>query len=377
MKNLNILKSCFLFISATFLFSGCQTANLNSISRSTSFGAGGKAIHLDAKQRVLLTKKSMVGINRIEEIACAEPSPDALSAYASSFGMGVAVPNQISASVAQAMSESSASIGLRTQSIQLLRDMLYRVCEASYNKHLEPDMVATLHERYQNITVGLLAIEQLTGATVARQVILTGASEASSSSSLLEVEGRLEVAKTREKSANEDLKVAKANESKLNGELTAAQDASSSDQAEINELKAKLETAKNVTKEAEESAKRAKETRETIEKMANNVQTQAQAQAESGGTFSSVVSRGSLTPEVVNQVTQSVENIVSTIVNKDHVVDTCLTLVAQAQRARSSKSVEASKTDLDEATSEFCRNILFNKNRELIIMNPMLSKQGH
>src|SRR6266851_2808607 len=103
-----------LLIGLILLGTGC--ANITTLDRRTELPARaakepeGLAIHLDAKQRLVFSGPRGV---------CAEPSPDALSAVASSFGAGISVPSQGAGSVAQALQESAASIGLRTQSITL------------------------------------------------------------------------------------------------------------------------------------------------------------------------------------------------------------------------------------------------------------------
>lgn len=138
-------------------------------------GSGATAIHIDAKQRIVLAKPGF---------ACAEPSPDALSAYASSMELGIALPDQASASFAQALQESSASIGLRTQAITLMRDALYRICEVSYNDRLNQPQVMALLARTQDLTLAVLAVEQLTGAVTAEQVALGGSANAAASAGL-------------------------------------------------------------------------------------------------------------------------------------------------------------------------------------------------
>ncbi|MBM3482652.1 MAG: hypothetical protein FJX66_05065 [Alphaproteobacteria bacterium] len=111
-------------------------ANFESIGRRSNLPDDGshesRAIHLDAKQRLVFAKG---GGDRDDDPAavCAEPSPDALSAIAASAGIGASVPSQGAASAAAALQTSAASIGLRTQSITLMRDALYRVCEAYYS----------------------------------------------------------------------------------------------------------------------------------------------------------------------------------------------------------------------------------------------------
>ena len=148
--------------SAPLLISAC--ANLNSIERRSHLPADGKdeaiAVHLDAKQRVLVSHSSGV--------YCAEPNPDALSAASSGQGASASVPGTGAGALSLAAQESAASIGLRTQSIQLQREIFYRLCEAYYNGGLSSVQLATLLGRNQDLTAVVLAVEQLTGAVSAR-----------------------------------------------------------------------------------------------------------------------------------------------------------------------------------------------------------------
>jgi chemotaxis protein histidine kinase CheA len=151
---------------------GC--ANLMTINRATDLPGGGRALHLDAPQRVAYA--SNLGT------LCAEPSPDALQAYASSLGVSISSPTEGSAAIANSLAASAGSFGLRTQSITLMRDHLYRICEAYYNGKINHGDVISLMQRSQDLTLGILAIEQLTGAVVARQVVLTPGAESGSGS---------------------------------------------------------------------------------------------------------------------------------------------------------------------------------------------------
>lgn len=146
------------------LLGGC--ANINSIYRDVD--VEGKAAAIDAKQRLVMSGTRSDGI----PVICAEPSPDALSAYGSSIA-GTANSERAQLQVAMAIAEQAGSIGLRTQSITLMRDSLYRVCEAYRSSALSPAEVYLLQRRFQNLTLGLLAVEQLTGTVKAQQIALT------------------------------------------------------------------------------------------------------------------------------------------------------------------------------------------------------------
>jgi hypothetical protein len=188
------------YMAVFILLSGC--ADLTSISRRTSLPgtddeSRGTAIHLDAKQRLVFAKAF--------GIVCAEPSPDALSAVAASLGGGIAAPTQGALSVAQALNETSAGIGLRTQSITLMRDIMYRTCEGYYSRGLTGPQYMQLLARSQDVTIGVLAIEQLTGAIAARQAALGGSAGASSSANLLTIQNLLDEARQNETQKAETL----------------------------------------------------------------------------------------------------------------------------------------------------------------------------
>jgi hypothetical protein len=167
---------------------GC--ANLSTVDRRSELPDGGKAVHLDAPQRIAFSNS--------KGWVCAEPSPDALQAYASSLGLGVTSPSANSASIAQSLSTSAGSIGLRTQSITLMRDALFRICELYYNDAISKDGAIQLLERSQDLTMGILAIEQLTGAVTAQQVVLTNSSAASAAAAINDTQKELDKAQADE-----------------------------------------------------------------------------------------------------------------------------------------------------------------------------------
>lgn len=159
------------------LLSGC--ANLTSIKQELTVVEGAKATAIDAKQRVVFSRKrsSMAsgdaGTSVDDVVICAEPSPDALSAVSASLSGTRTSGDSAAAQFALALAEQASSIGLRTQSIQLMRDTMYRACEAYMAGGIDKVQFFHLQRRFQNLTLGLLAIEQLTGPLKAEQVALS------------------------------------------------------------------------------------------------------------------------------------------------------------------------------------------------------------
>lgn len=200
--------------------SGCQTAQELTAFR-TFTTLGGTSVAVDAKQRFLVTSRRPVSDANGNvrgagsyDIICAEPSPDALSALAASASSNVDFSRSGTAAALafeRAISEASGSIGLRTQTITILRDGMYRMCEAYATGALDQDTMARLMRRYQSVMLGLLAIEQLTGAVKASPLALSGRASTSPvkglEAAIASVEARtqaLDAAKKKSESAASD-----------------------------------------------------------------------------------------------------------------------------------------------------------------------------
>ena len=149
---------------AVMVLTGC--ASLNSIHRTHDFKTGSAII--DAKQRAIIAREDL----KNGVLVCAEPSPDAMSAYAAELAGKVGVPNKVAAEFVGSFHEGSSFVGLRTQSIQLLRDESYRLCEAHMNGFIDDEQYFLLLRRQQRITVALLAIEQLTETVKVPNVLI-------------------------------------------------------------------------------------------------------------------------------------------------------------------------------------------------------------
>jgi len=140
-------------IIATLLLAGCAN---NSTAFRTFSVEKSESVSIDAKQRTILTAK-----RDLKAIVCAEPSPDVLAALGASLGAAGGYEG-VQAKLSAALSESAQELGIRNASIQLLRDGLYRACEAYMNGALNDFQYTMIASRYADIMVTLLAIEQLT-----------------------------------------------------------------------------------------------------------------------------------------------------------------------------------------------------------------------
>jgi hypothetical protein len=125
-------------------------------------------------------------------ITCAEPQPDAIRAVAQELAAALTAKGvlqgapgaEASAGVSAAAREAVAELGRRTPTIQLMRDALYRACEAVMNGVFDTSHVPLIATRIDNVMIGLHAIDGLTslgrsgGAGAAISASATGGASA-------------------------------------------------------------------------------------------------------------------------------------------------------------------------------------------------------
>jgi len=323
---------------------GC--ANLNAVKKDFTL-TNGAAVSIDAKQRAIFSvalpgtdgKGDDKGGGPSRTVVCAEPSPDALSALAATLGVDVAVAAK-SLGLAYGSQESAASIGLRTQTIQTLRDAMYRLCEGYAGGALDDVGFLRLQRRYQAVMLGLLAIEQLTGATVASQATMGGNGAAKVGNSFGQVSAlvtdlrqkqivaqatvkqkgdAVEAKKKAVTAAEADLK--KATEEAEGEETKELENARAAHTARGGELAAaEGELAK--AKQAEAVASADLESLEQLRKEMDRASAVTAASAQLGGV--SHAASGAGDGQAAERVAQAVENIVNTIVNHDYSREACM-----------------------------------------------------
>lgn len=114
-------------------------------------------------------------------VVCAEPSPDALVAQAAVLSArgnytGPTGAPSAGGSAVVGIQESAASIGLRTQSIQVLRDGYYRLCETYLNDAIDKREYLAVIKNVDTFIAVSLAIDGMSNPKAAQNVaISTGA----------------------------------------------------------------------------------------------------------------------------------------------------------------------------------------------------------
>ncbi len=300
---------------------GC--ANLETISRSTSVptGTGGKAVHLDAQQRLVVFTATRY---------CAEPSPDALAAYAAALGFSAPKLPSKALAASGALNSVAGSIGLRTQSITLMRDTLYRICEERLNNTLSDEQVAVLMSRSQDLTAVILATEQLTGSVAAPAVMLTTGGSSSALASLTANTEALNAAEAAEATykAKSDSAVTARDEAKTeletaNAALEAAKKASPNqatwptEQAAVTAKDAAYQQATQDAVRAAADFDRMHKTTEQIRQARDAANAVTTASVSSGAVAGAFAQRN-LSDNAVAKVADTVNQMVTELLYKDY-----------------------------------------------------------
>jgi hypothetical protein len=334
----------------------------------------GLAIHLDAQQRLMMVGK--------DGTYCAEASPDAMAAYAAALAGSAAAQGYGSGSMSNASQSSIASIGLRTQSITLMRDALYRLCEAGANGQVSKISAMQLMARSQDLTAVVVAVEQLTGATAAAQAMLTGTAGANAAATEISGEGQIEAAEknlTNKQEATVKLrgKLAekKAEVQQLgvaSGEAKRKAQEAPDDPADVKQtLTAEADEAdrKHIAAQqeqkllegqlerAEKAEKRAEEIVEKAASAGSSADSQTSASTSSEGEFAENPSREKLNDASSAAIAKSVEAMVTTVLNKDYTGADCMVLLTNITTVK----VDPDHAALLDNTLKQCERLLTAK----------------
>lgn len=300
-------------------------------------------------------------------VICAEPSPDAISAIASELFAKASAPGKGNAEIGGAFRESAAYVGLRTQSIQLLRDSMYRICEAYMNRALSEAQFEILMRRSQKYMIALLAIEQMAGSVQAPAVTLNTSGRADLATSLTEIvnqrddadkkattfETEKEALAAELKTAQNDLATAQAElKTKNDAEADESKKVAESDYEPIQTAKKKIGDTQAKLKAKDKELASATSLRNTL----NTAIAAAKSSSVGGSTSASVIvipEQSGPSDDVVMYSTYAIANLVSAVVGTDDMGAVCLAYVTRDRPEREALSTVAITDFSNECTSYF------------------------
>ena len=221
---------------------------------------------------------------------CAEPPPDVFSALASSLGSEVSVSQtastDVAARIATTISENAATIE-RTQTVNILREAMYRNCERYLSGAIGEDEFIIQASRDQQLIVQVLAVEQITGVAKAQSTALTTVARAAAG-------GVSDISLTTISDAKKDLDSKRANSTKAAVEAEALPPSGACSEKPLDEknpptgVSAEQVKAKNVKcAEVAETAKRVKEAEEYYTLIKETVSKQGSVNSEAQGQLAS------------------------------------------------------------------------------------------
>jgi hypothetical protein len=203
-----------LIVGLAILAGGC--ANQNSIFRyKRVHGNQPVIVTEDAKQRNLMMLPETDGRTRWR--VCAEASPDVFSALSTSasgdFGFGSGGgQTDAQAKAALAIAEAAGTIE-RTQTINMLRESMYRTCERYMSGAIDKATFVVQAGRDWRAMIAILAIEQLTRTARPASTIISAGSTTATVQSGADVLRQLAVAQREVDSAQAGLTAATAAQS--------------------------------------------------------------------------------------------------------------------------------------------------------------------
>ena len=198
---------------------------------------------------------------------CAEPSPDAFTVLAASGELSVSNPAGVSAAGSLASTETGASLSRRTTTILAQRDAYFRLCEARANGWID-DIDLMVGQRHNQLSlVGMLAIEQLTGAVSAPAVSIGGSANAVSASAVQAIASARTAELLHNKELKDQLKDAKATQKTKQDELGAHKLPDGADTAAKTAFEAKKAELEKAVKVAEDKVTKLQAEVETSDKV--------------------------------------------------------------------------------------------------------------
>lgn len=320
----------------------------------------GKILFSDIYQRAILA-----GRRDGKLILCAEPSPEGLGAISEVASLDVSAKTKAQLAVALAAqvanTESGAYVGLRTQSIQLMRDSMFRLCEGYLAGAIEESSFETLHRRFQQSMVAILAIEQLTGAVAVPPATLSGtAGLGADPKVILDIATQLSETRTRRSEAKEALEKANKEKETTGRDFTAAQTAfngTKEGDAGYETAKQELANRKTADDNAAEAVANAQARVTDLDSVIEAYET-ALAAARSGSLAATQTAQiftvGSRTQDL-NQVAKAVQGIATTMLERPFVDEVCASLMNRSfglaltgpEQTLLNKCYEFAQKDLD------------------------------
>lgn len=200
-------------LCAASIVAGC--ANENSIFRENRLSTTRPTvITMDAKQRNVMIVPEMEQGRANQWRVCAEASPDVFSALSTSAGADLGFgqsggQTDARAQAAIAIAEAAGTIE-RTQTINMLRESMYRTCERYLSGAIDQATFVVQAGRDWRAMIAILAIEQLTRMARPPSTIISAGSTSATVENAGDILRRVAAAEDAQTAAQSQLETAQA-----------------------------------------------------------------------------------------------------------------------------------------------------------------------
>lgn len=337
-------------LAGAWALTGC--ANLQTVWRNED--SAGRTVSVDATQRVIVSS-TVTGEGKSFTKYCAEPSPDAIASFAASLGLAASLPARgatADLNLRNALASQVGSIGLRTPTTQVIRDLITAACFANMNGAFEDPKFAAAFERNQDFVLAAHAIAVIGGESMARQIVLSS-NAASGSPNAHEAYQDYAKAQAARVQAEADAADAATKDEKAKTDLAAAEKALQDAQAATPKVDADIKKAqdkRDAAKKASDDATAAKTAADKAvtdakqrEKMAQRASDAASVgQVEAGGTGSDVmpIARFSPARHLDKDSVAGIVNIVNMTLTTGFSLERCLGQLMDVSKMRDLPSDE-------------------------------------
>ncbi|MDT4332727.1 hypothetical protein ACQE3D_00140 [Methylomonas sp. MS20] len=158
------MKTTFLIAGFTvgFVLTGCSSFGIDGwMQNSMTLEADERMLLVTDKANILDKDNKPIELMQ-KRVVCAEPSPDAMAAVAVGAALKAPLAEGKNIEVSGHYAKSVAELGERTSVIQMLRDSMYRACEAHMNGLLTKNEYYDILAFFDIYSLTLLSIEDLT-----------------------------------------------------------------------------------------------------------------------------------------------------------------------------------------------------------------------
>lgn len=323
----------------------CLTSVLTSCTVSTPIRTvdmnNGSSVSTGADRRIItnqsLPRNSRPGQVTPNRIVCAEPSPDISELVSNSLSAALKVPDKGELSVSSQTASAVIQLAERTTTISLLRDQMYRACEAYSNGAISGTTYSLIMSKNNDAMVTLMLGENAAGA-FGRSGASAGSKASGTAASKLEgsmnsfqqiLAGQTEAEKAYQQAltnhaAAEELSNAKA-------EIVSTADAANPPAA----TDPQKEEAKKAKEDLDLAASELNAAKTLRDKMAENVLSASEITLEASSEFTEINGVGGLSVNPSKDIALALEQIQSNFLHRDFFDDflaTCMVEMGHNER---------------------------------------------